>query len=190
MRQLDDWLTKYVRYASLTSEPPLSYHWWVGVTVIAATLRRRVYNRFGFGKLYPNLYVVLMGPSGKTRKGTACEIGMDLIRNVTEVVVAPEATSKQALIKTMKDSIVSFQDPDTDKIDFHCPVMIYSEELSVFLGQNDVDFLSTLTNWYDSRDKWKYDTVSRGTEAISGVCVTMLGASAPDWLTSIIPREG
>jgi len=57
------------------------------------------------------------------------------------------------------------------------------------LGQQNVAFLSYLTNWYDSRYKWVRRTKHQGTDTVLGVCLNILGSSAPDWLPGILSRE-
>lgn len=186
-RELGDWLSNYLRYTEW-SEPPKSYHTWVGLSLISGALQRRCVLRWGFETIYPNLYVVLVGPSGRARKGIALGIGKDLLSDVSGVTIVPEAGSREALIRTMKDANYNFQDKD-GKIRYHSSVVAFSEELSVFLGQNDIKFLSSLTDWYDSKDRWAYDTISRGKDFINGVCVTLIGGTAPDWLQSMLPQE-
>jgi hypothetical protein len=72
---------------------------------------------------------------------------------------------------------------------FHSSVTVLSEELSVFLGQQNVKFLADLTDWFDCSDQWTYRTKGSGTDKLVGVCVNILGATAPDWLRSILPQE-
>ena len=134
------------------------------------------------------MYVVLVGPSGKCRKGTAMTIGRDIIKDIG-ISMTSESTTREALIRDMKEALASFTDPSDGLIKFHCSLTCHSEELSVFLGQNDLSFLSNLTDWFDSRDSWTYRTKGAGTDKIQGVCFNLLGATAPDWLSSIIPEE-
>lgn len=187
-RRLSDWLSGYLKYASNT-EPPISYHTWIGLSMIAGVLQRRCYLRWGFETIYPNLYIVLVGPSGRCRKGTAISLGKDILTQIQSVSLTSESTTREALIKYMKEATKNFSDPDLGVIRFHCSLMCISEELSVFLGQNDIKFLADLTDWYDSRDKWTYRTKSSGTDEIEGVCFNLLGATAADWLQSILPQE-
>jgi len=187
-REVSDWITGYLKYTE-NSEPARSYHTWVGLSLIAGALQRKVLLRWGFETLYPNFYIVLVGPSGRTRKGTALGIGKEMLADVAGVTVASEATTREALIKLMKDSALSFQLPGTSRILWHCSVTAFSEELSVFLGQNDLKFLSNLTDWYDCKDRWAYDTIGRGRDFINGVCFNLLGATAPDWWQSTLPNE-
>ena len=189
-RELSDWLTKYLEYTE-NSESPISYHTWCGLSVIAGALQRRVYLKWGLGRvIYPNLYVVLVGPSGRTRKGVAIGIAKDFLKKIPGITVTPESSSgRQAMIMAMKRAIINFQDPSDGKIKFHCSVTAFSEELSVFLGQGDIAYLSNLTDWYDSKDDWEYETVGRGKDSLQGLCLNLMGGTAPDWIQSMIPHE-
>ena len=189
-RVLTDWLDTYMKYVDNT-ESPISYHRWCALATIAGALQRKVYLRWGLDDIiYPNLYVVLIGPSGRTRKGTAIAIAKNLLKQMPGVTITPESSSgKQAMILAMKRASKNFQDPTDGKIKFHCSVTAFSEELSVFLGQGDIGYLSSLTDWYDSKDDWEYETVGRGKDSLIGLCLNMVGATAPDWIQSMIPRE-
>lgn len=189
-RELSNWLDFYLEYTANT-ESPTSYHTWCGLSVIAGALQRKVYLKWGLGQvIYPNLYVVLIGPSGKTRKGVALGIAKDLLKQVPGITVAPESSSgKQSTILVMKRAGMDFIDPNDGRTKRHCSVTAFSEELSVFLGQGDIAYLSSLTDWYDSKDDWEYETVGRGKDSIKGVCLNLVGGTAPDWIQSMIPHE-
>lgn len=189
-RELPDWLTSYLQYTDNT-ESPINYHIWAGLSVIAGALQRRIYLRWGLGQvIYPNLYIVLIGPSGRTRKGVAINIAKDFLKQLPSVSVAPESSSgRQAMILAMKRSNLNFTDPTDGRVKFHCSITAFSEELSVFLGQGDIAYLSSLTDWYDSKDDWEYETVGRGKDSLQGLCLNLLGGTAPDWIQSMIPQE-
>lgn len=189
-RELENWLDAYLEYTNET-ESPQSYHIWCGLATIAGALQRKVYLRWGIGQvIYPNLYIVLVGPAGRTRKGVALGIAKDLLKQVPGVTVAPESSSgKQSTILVMKRAGVDYLDPADGKTKRHCSVTAFSEELSVFLGQSDIAYLSSLTDWYDSKDDWEYETVGRGKDSIKGVCLNLVGGTAPDWIQSMLPQE-
>lgn len=189
-RELKCWLDSYLQYTE-RSESPTSYHTWCGLSVIAGALQRRIYLKWGLGQtIFPNLYVVLIGPSGRTRKGVSIGIAKDFLKSVPGLTVAPESSSgRQAMILAMKRASVNFKDPTDGKIKFHCSITAFSEELSVFLGQGDIAYLSNLTDWYDSKDDWEYETVGRGKDSLQGLCLNLMGATAPDWIQSMIPPE-
>lgn len=185
-RVLEDWLSAYLEYTDDT-EPPRSYHTWVAISCIAGTLQRRVWLEWGFERIHPNMYVVLVGPSGRTRKGTALALGKDFLKEVG-VPTTAEAVTRESLVRRMFDKTVSFLTPEGRAV-YHCSMTCFSEELSVFLGQNDIKFLSNLTDWYDSHDEWTYETKNSGTDHLQGLCFNLLGATAPEWFQSILPQE-
>lgn len=189
-RELKDWLESYLEYTE-NSESPISYHTWCGLSVIAGALQRKVYLKWGLGRvIYPNLYAVLVGASGRTRKGVSIGIAKDFLKNLPSVTVVPESSSgRQAMILAMKRALSNFSDPTDNKIKFHSSVTAFSEELSVFLGQGDIAYLSNLTDWYDSKDDWEYETVGRGKDTLQGLCLNLMGGTAPDWIQSMIPQE-
>lgn len=186
-RFYNDFITAYLKYSE-NSEPPKSYHTWVAVSLIAGALQRRVHFRWGHEKIYPNMYIVLVGPSGRCRKGTAIGIGKDLLKEIN-IATTSESITREALIRAMKNAMSNYTDAETQQFKFHCSLTAISPELSVFLGQNDLKFLSDLTDWYDSADTWTYETKGAGTDQIQGLCFNLLGATAPDWFSSILPQE-
>lgn len=186
-RKLHDWLTGYLELTEDT-ESPLSFHTWVGLSVIAGALQRKVYMRWGHSTIYPNQYIVLVGPSGRVRKGDAIDIGRKLLKDIT-VPTTSERVTREALVRFMRNHVENYTDTTTGKVCFQCAVTCISEELSVLLGQREMGFLSDLTTWYDSRDEWTYETKGSGTDKVLGMCFNLLGATAPDWMPSMFAQE-
>ena len=186
-RQLTDFISGYLKYGEKT-ESPTQYHLWCGICAIASALQRRCRMPWGVETIYPNHYVVLIGPSGKCRKGVAMGICYDIVHEAG-IKTCAESVTREALIRDFKESINSYSDPGGGEIQYHCSMTIFSEELSIFLGNKDVRFLADLTDWYNCKSEWTYRTKNMGTDKIANMCFNMLGATAPDWLTSILPQE-
>lgn len=168
------------------AESPASFITWGALYTIAAALGRRAYFRRGHSAIFPNQYVVLVGPSG-CRKSDPVVLAQRLLRHLG-VDMIPETITRQALYRHMGKQACHWKDPDGFASGEQCPVTGIYEELAVFLGEHDLKFLADLTNWYDCRDKWTYESKHQGTDEIVGVCFNMLGAMAPDWLPGIIPN--
>lgn len=181
-RRLPDFLDAYLKYTE-NSESPRSYHTWAGVSVVGGALQRRVWMDWGHTRIFPNQYIVLVGPSGN-RKGEPLMIANKLLTKLGLNLV-PEAITRQKLIRRMKTAFGTF--PHGKKIMLQCAICAVLEEFAVFLGQNDTNFLADLTNWYDSREAWTYDTKHEGTDEIAGVCANILASTAPDWIPVVIP---
>lgn len=182
MRKLPDFIEAYVEYTKNT-ESPLSYHLWSAISLIAICLERRCYQIWGHSEIFPNQYIILVGPSG-VRKGEPLTIARSFLEQQGRSVIA-EAVTKESLIHKMQVSMNTFQ--DGNRLQMQCPAAIVVEEFAVFLGENNLPFMAQLTNWYDSRGKWSYSTRGRGEEEIMGLCVNILGSMAPDWVASSIP---
>lgn len=187
-RELPDWIDGYLEFTK-GSEPPTIYHHWGALCVIAGALQRKVHLKMGFEKIYPNMYVILVGHSGRTRKGVALAIANQMLGTVSTVAIAPESSSREAIILAMKRASQNLEDMETGEITRHCSLTAFPEELAVLLGQGDIKLLANLTDWYNSKDSWSYETVGRGRDELNGVCLNLMGATAPDWIQSMLPQE-
>lgn len=187
MRQLKNWLSGFMTYAD-NSEPPVIFKKWTGLMCIASALQRRCYVEWD-GIIYPNMYVILVGASGGVRKGTAMNHGLDIITQESTIQVCADAITREALVSRMNASNVMITDPITNEVKPHSSITIWSQELTVFIGYNNLQLIVALTDWYDCKDYWKYECVGRGKEEIHGVWVNMFGATTPDMLKSALPQD-
>ena len=186
-RKLPDFLAGYMEFCK-GSESPASYHMWSALSTISSALQRKVSIQWGHSIIFPNMYICLIGPSG-VRKAEPIVISRDLLSEIPGVVHVAESITKEALIKRMHSAFADFDKPkDTElELNAHSSVSVIAEEFAVFLGDSDTRFLADLTNWYDSRDKWTYETKHQGIHTVVGVCVNILASMAPDWIPSAIP---
>ena len=185
-RKLDDWLAGHLEYTDNT-ESPISYHTWSGVFAIASALERKVFMRQSMSQIYPNVYILLIGPTGG-RKGIPVMIARDYLEELNTMIIEEDIT-EEALIQQMKAAGHDFIAADTNRRWFQSPISICAEELSVFLQEKNTRFQAYLTNWYDSRHRWSRRTKQSTTEHIVGVCVNLLGSTAPSWLPYMLSRE-
>jgi len=188
-RILPDWIKGFMSYTNNT-EPPKLFRQWTAVSVVAAVLRRKCFLPWGSLTFYPNMYIVLVAPSGKARKGTAMNPGMEfLVEPGLGVKLAAEAITREALIRELKNSSDNSTDPVTGQWIFHASLTIYSQELTVFLGYRNYQLMSDLTDWYDCRRKWTYRTKWSGTDEIEGVWCNLIGATTPELIQSSMPVD-
>lgn len=185
-RRLKNWLDGYMAYTSNT-EPPILYRKWIGISVLAACMQRKLVLELGTLRFYPNMYIVLVGPSGKCRKGVAMGPGFSLLSELG-IKMAAEAITREALIRELQSTNLDTAYPD-GLITTHSSLTIYSQELTVFLGYNNLQLMSDLTDWYDCREKWTYRTKNQGTDIIEGVWVNLIGATTPDLIQSTLPTD-
>ncbi len=187
-RQLDNWLSYYMKYTQRT-EPPELYHLWSGLAAISSALQRKCYCNWGAlrGYVYPNLFAALVGPPGG-RKGTAMKIAKSFVQKLNVNIGADSLGSTQALYKELMDSENSYVDHKgiTRK---HKSVSIWSEEFQVFLNDRDQMLLASLTDLFDCAETWKYKTLARKTEDISNCWLTLFGCITPSLLQSKLSQD-
>jgi len=115
-RKLDNWLDAWMEYTSNT-EPPRLFKKWVGLSTMAACLKRKTVFWLGSERWFPNMYVVLVGPSG-TRKNTAMSPAEDFINEVG-VELAANSTTRQQLIRALRKANDTVVDAETGAMDIH-----------------------------------------------------------------------
>jgi len=170
-------------------EPPVLFRKWAGISAIASALQRKVRVEFGLSlTFYPNLYIVLVGPSA-TGKGTAMKFASDVIEQVPSIRMSAQATSLQALIRRMKETNLTDIDLITGEQQYHSSLTIFSTEFTVFLGYHNRELIAALCEWYDCHARWTYETIARKKEEVIGVWVNLLAGTTPDALQSSLPIE-
>lgn len=187
LRALDDWIDAYMRYTELT-DPPASYRKWVAIGTIAAALQRKCFGRWtGGGVLYPNMYIILLGPSA-TRKSVAMNTARRLLE-AAKVKISSNATTLQAMIVAMQRA---YTPPITDNplALGHSSLTIFSGEFTVFLGYGDREMLAHLCDFYDCEGaSWIRETRMHGVEEIIGHWLNIVGATTPASLHESLPPD-
>jgi hypothetical protein len=193
-RNLNNWLHAYMEYTADT-ESPACYHYWVGCTLISAATKRNVHLDFKMFRIFPNLYVIIVGPSG-ARKSIATSIGMDVAKAAGIRKFSDKITGA-ALIRDLSNAVEKRITLGSSvpggigggEVELVSPVMIYASELGVFLGHDAYGsgVIADLTDLYDCPTTWEKKTISRDAETINAPYVTLLAASTPQTLKDTIP---
>ena len=173
------------------TESPDAYHFWTAASLISAATKRQVFFQMNQFQIYPNLYVILVGPSG-ARKSIASGIGIELA-TASGLRKFSDKITGAALIKDLSNATEKRIEGDTksSKIQLCSPVIIYSSELGVFMGPDAYGsgVIADLTDLYDCPGKWEKKTISRDSEIIVAPYVTMLAATTPQTLKDCIPTS-
>ncbi len=187
-RNIPDWLDGFMELTE-NSEPPILFRKWTGISAIASALQRKVSLDLGLSlTIYPNLYIVLVGPSA-TGKGTVMKFASDILEQVAAIKLSAQATSYQALIRRMMTVNLTGIDINTGAQQFHSSITIFSAEFTVFLGYHNREMIAALCDWYDCHNRWVYETIQRKKEEVIGVWVNILAGTTPDLLQSSLPVD-
>lgn len=186
MRNLPDWIDSWIEYRDI-SEAPRIYDKWTAISMIASALERKVYLRWD-KNIYPNFYIVLVGPPS-CRKGTAMGPGRDILDELQTINLVADATTKERLAQRMAESTNEYASSDGMTLHKHSSMTLWSEEFTVFLGYGNQEIMPWLCDWYDSRNTWQYQ-VKHGTDSdVDNVWLNIIGATTPELLQDVLPRE-
>lgn len=163
---------------------------WSGISTIASALQRKVWIPFGLDNLYPNLYIMLVAPPGRCRKGPPITLAKKMLTEIQSPVFVDSPT-KRALTKYM-DSLRKtemYLDPVKGIPVPHCSLALISKELSSFLAVDPKSMIEVLTDLYDSHEEWEYQTAGEGKDTLYRVCVNCFFATTPTWMATNLPEE-
>ena len=191
--------TIYREYLGKT-EVPLEYSLWACISMVANLLRDRVwYEKHPGKKLYPNLYVFLVGPSG-SGKSHAIKDMNDLVKKATLLL---DKKTQEFLLKTQfsgrvtdKGITQALRDTSTERKTLGkieeltgCQLYIVMEELrnGIESARSD-ELLALLTELYKGETDYA-DRNSLRTIKIGKSLVNWLAASTEEWLIRTLGRD-
>lgn len=166
-------------------ESPRRYFYFAGLSVLSAVAGRKMWlDRGGAYKLYPNIYVMLVGPSG-IKKGLPIRVAEKLVSELKVTKVISGRSSVQAIIEHLGMSTMN-TDGSLQKT---ASAFIVSGEFSQSI-LDDQQAFTILTDLYDSQWKDEYTNLLKaGKSILKEVYLTMLSASNQVHLHSVIGQR-
>lgn len=175
------WLEMYHEYTK-EAEPITAYHEWAGLFCISSALSARCWTNLGFGKIYPNLYVVLVGLPAKTRKGAAIEIACSMLQPLEDeflIYTSSESITGPKLIHDMQETKTMVE--IDDKPYEYMGLAATSSELATFLKRNADDLVTLLIELFDGKAKYRHGTIKHSTKHLKNTCLNMLAGTVPSF---------
>jgi len=176
-----DFFSEYLTYAS-GNEVPQVFHRWSAIGAIAAILERNIYRPLGDTRLYPNIYVMLMGVSG-TRKSTAIKMVKRILIRAGYKTFAAEKTSKEKFLADLAHQNEAVDDDDAAIFGTQdssiTPIMIAADEANDFFGIHNIEFLSLLGSLWDWHGKYENKIKTGKSDWISDPTITILSGNTP-----------
>lgn len=157
----------YFKYVEHT-EPPMMFHRWSLLPALGAWLGRQYYLPFGDFRVFPNMYVMLMGDPG-TRKSTAVKLVRKVISDAGYSTFAGDKTSKEKFLMDlagMDDETGDRKRTDTTVNSLMMEnlfgsgtggpareVFVVADEFNEFMGNGNLEFISLLGSLWDWDDE-------------------------------------
>jgi hypothetical protein len=123
----------------------------------------------GSYNIYPNLYVIFVGPSSIIRKSTTVGYGETLLHQMDGMNIAPSGTSASMLIGKMAETVDG-------------SMTVVSSEFGTFIQTSKEDMYDILSDLYDGKVKHDYETRQHGAEFIKAPCLNLFAATTNKWL--------
>lgn len=193
-RHFPNWLKAYLKFTE-HSEAPLEFHFWTGISTIAACLRSRVWKDELHFKWTPNFYIILVAPAGIVTKSTTLNIGYKLLRDIAEkqkLYFGPDSMTWQGLAKQFDAASAYhvYKDAKTgeDKKVLMSPLTCSVSELGTFFRPDDPGLISFLTDVWDGKEHaFNHVTSASGNIKIESGWLNIIGATTPAWLQANFP---
>jgi hypothetical protein len=179
-----NWIGSWLEYSAKV-ESPLLFRTWAGIATLSAALGRRCYTRVKGQVLFPNLYVILVGPPG-SGKGNAMKELRYWFEHIDNVHIAPDGLTKRSFYDVLESSHVA--NPE-HPLAFECSLMAYIEELGVFLHAGDNDFIYEICHAYDCPPQFKYKTHGAGENHMERVSFGLVAGVTPRALKEIFSEH-
>lgn len=199
-----DFLSLYKQYVLGNTEAPILFHIWSAICGVAATLGKNIFFTRGHFKIYPNLYVMLIGSPG-TGKGTSINILQNLLLESGYRTFAADKSSKEKFLIDFQEGFSfseegeSFEDARSifsiddflsgEALNGTKEVFILAEEFNDFIGTNNTDFISLLTKLWSYEGVYRSRLKNSKSISISEPCINILGGNTSAGFAMAFPPE-
>jgi hypothetical protein len=163
-------LGDFARYLRTRTDCPPDFHYHAGLVALATALGNRVCCHGWTRPIYPNLWSVVIAPSGYGKSAPLDMCERIVAKAGLVDLVLPGSFSQEALYGVLKDKPVG---------------TFVLQEFSAFLGMLSKEYnagcTQFLTEIYDCPESVRRLTYKHGEFLILRPCVSILGASSPSW---------
>lgn len=184
-RNFPDWITAYLKYASVT-EAPRRMHFWAGVGAVAGCLRRRVWLDMKRFQWFPSFYIIYVGPPGVVTKSTTIDIATDLLKQVPGIKFGPNAITWQALVTAFANASEAFEYKGVWVP--MSPLTLAASELGSLLNLQDRDMINLLIELWDGKKSYEKVTKMSGNDTIEAPWINMQAGTTPHWIADNMPQ--
>lgn len=166
----EGWLTRYVEWASKSTDAPKAYHVGTGLALLSMAAPVEYGVPFGAATLRTNIYVLFVGDSRLARKTQSIKSGAKILRISMPLFIGEEPGSREGLEESIRSQ------PQQ---------LIIYEEFGAFLAKVEEGYLmpikTALTQIFDGGDLGRA-LASKRRGPIRNPRVSLLGGCAPEYL--------
>ena len=178
-----EWARLYRAAVGPSTEAADEFHYISLLTVLGSAIGRTISISCG-RMVYPNIYALLLGPTGD-RKSTAANMALDLLPLVApEVLLLNGVGSQEGLMERMADC-------EGDPV-LHTRTLLFADEMASLLKkarrESSGGLIEFITEMFHCPDFKTHATRSKALY-LKKPTMSILGASTPAWLEAALQEE-
>ena len=190
LRNYPDFIKSFLHFSSSVPAPG-KFLKWAALSIVAGALERKVWIRNAGYLLHPNLYIMLVGDPGISRKSTSSQTAMKILRKVPDMYFLSTQVTSASMILAMRESGLNRYVKLNGLSYYNSSSFLYSSEAAVTLKEIQGSIIELLTDFYDCQPNgwntgeetpWEKRTKSDGPIRIFNPCLNMLACSTPNYL--------
>lgn len=180
-----DWLSHTVEVYS-EYESPKRFYYWSCLAAVSAILKDQVYFDRYLYQLYPNIFVLLFGPSA-IKKGPPIALAKAIVSRVNNTRIINGRASVEAIIKELS---VAQQGPGKPILKDSCGFIVSSELSSAIIGSSaSLDILTDLADRIFNDEEWTHRTKGEGSIVIKNPTLTWISGTNDALFREFVPEK-
>lgn len=165
-------LRSYVDYCADTTDAPHIFHLGVGVAILGAALGNNVrIPSWARQEIYPNVWLVLIAPSGFMRKSASLRLGKGLLSRSVPKALLPQDWTPEKLTAILQDNPAGL-----------LTISEFTRILAMLERDYNLGSKEMLTELYDSPAEWVVERQKSKKRVIENAAISIMAATTLDWL--------
>jgi len=182
-----DWVDGFYALTENISSPSL-FRKWAAISTIAGALERKVWVRSLGSYLFPNMYVILVGPPGVGKTEVTWRV-RDIWESLEDHHIAATSVTKASLIDELADANRRWITHNQDNpVEHFNSLLLCINELGVLIPAYENEFMNTLTDLWDCKHYSERRRTSKLEIEIAKPQLNLLAACTPSYLMHVLPE--
>lgn len=187
VRRLQSWIQSFIEFSE-ASYTPLIFRRWAAISIIAGALERKVWVHTRNSDLYPNLYILLVGPPG-TGKGLTMNEVNRFWGALEGYHLSPISVTKASLIDALNSAQRKILNPERDPAFLEYNSLLAAvPEFSDFAPLYEPSLMSALQSVYDGVPTSEKRRGKNLDIKIQSPQLNLIAGTTPSYLNSFIPE--
>lgn len=186
-RKIKNWVDTFEETTEYTGSPARLRR-WAGIACIAGALEQKVWVHTNGSPLYPNLYTIFVAPPGVGKSAILGSVRA-FWHKLPDHKIAASSVSKASLIDELADAQRILINPGAKAltVEFHS-LKVIASELTVFIPEFATEFMSVMTNIYDSEPFSERKRTAKLKIEIPKPQINFIAGTTPSSLVQLLPE--